>query len=380
VTLELELTTNIVGQFPFGDSGALNFVFNLIYLFIFIMIMLYGQKLQVLAQLREVGGAVERLKTIKDEARRTVIEAIKEVSGSKSDPAPRVDQLIEYFTTIPISLDPAGIVPKIEHIVDIRDQRFRNEVKIMSPGAREDQISNLEGALDVTLGLNTIYRIVRHYYIMSKNTMSLYVLMQIQMALPLIMREAEALAGAVKAFVAGQPIGDGAGALVAAKLMYKKENKSIAKDIVMAETELDERKIFVLKAEGPGANVGKPGDAIKKLIEDNGGKVSMVIMIDAASKLEGENTGETAEGVGTAIGGIGVDEFKIEDVLTKYGVPINSIIIKESTHDAITPMKKEIVDATDIVIAKVRRLILEHTKKGDTVILAGIGNTIGIGQ
>lgn len=380
MTLELELTTNIVGQFPFGDSGALNFVFNLIYLFIFIMIMLYGQKLQVLAQLREVGGAVERLKTIKDEARRTVIEAIKEVSGSKSDPAPRVDQLIEYFTTIPISLDPAGIVPKIEHIVDIRDQRFRNEVKIMSPGAREDQISNLEGALDVTLGLNTIYRIVRHYYIMSKNTMSLYVLMQIQMALPLIMREAEALAGAVKAFVAGQPIGDGAGALVAAKLMYKKENKSIAKDIVMAETELDERKIFVLKAEGPGANVGKPGDAIKKLIEDNGGKVSMVIMIDAASKLEGENTGETAEGVGTAIGGIGVDEFKIEDVLTKYGVPINSIIIKESTHDAITPMKKEIVDATDIVIAKVRRLILEHTKKGDTVILAGIGNTIGIGQ
>jgi hypothetical protein len=317
---------------------------------------------------------------MKDDARRKVVAAMKETGDPKSDPTPRIDQLIEYFTTMPISLDPAGIVPKIEHILDVRHQRFKGEVKIMLPNAEEVQVSNLEGALDITLDLNAVYKVVRHYYLLSKSTMSFYVLMQIQMQLPLVMREAEALAGAMKAFTDGQPIGDGAGALVAAKLMYKKEKKVIAEDTVMAETDLDNRKMLVLKAKGPGYSTGKTGEAIRKLIEEYNGKISMVIMVDAGGKLEGETTGETAEGVGTAIGGTGVEEFQIEDVLTKYNIPINSMVIKESLIEAISPMKKEIVDAIDVVLAKVRRLILEYTKEGDTIILAGIGNTIGIGQ
>jgi hypothetical protein len=330
--------------------------------------------------LRDVAVSVERLKGMKDTARHKVITAMKEIGDPKSDPTPRIDQLLEYFTTMPIILDPAGIVPKIDHILDVRHHRFKGEVKIMLPNADEDQISNLEGGLDITLGLNFLYKAVRHYYLLSKSTMSFYVLMQIQMQLPLLMREAEAFAGAVKPYIDGQPIGDGAGALVAAKLMYKKEKKVIAEDTVMAETDIDNRKVLVLKAKGPGCNTGKTGEAVRKLVEEYNGKISMVIMVDAGGKLEGETTGETAEGVGTAIGGTGVEEFQIEDVLTKYKIPINSMVIKESLIDAISPMKKEIVDAVDVVLAKVRRLILEYTKEGDTIILAGIGNTSGIGQ
>jgi hypothetical protein len=317
---------------------------------------------------------------MKDDARHKVIVAIKETGDPKSDPTPRIDQLIEYFTTMPISLDPAGVVPKIDHIINVRHQRFKGEVKIMLPSAEEVQISNLEGALDITLDLNAIYKVVRHYFLLSKQSMSIYVLMQLQMSMPLIMKEAEALAGAMTAFTHGQPIGDGAGAFVAAKLMYKKEKKIVAEDTVMVETDLDNRKMLVLKAKGPGYSTGKTGEAIRKLIEEYNGKISMVVMVDAGSKLEGETTGETVEGVGTAIGGTGVEEFQIEDVLTKYSIPINSVVIKESLLEAISPMKKEIADAVDVALAKVRRLILENTKEGDVIILAGIGNTIGIGQ
>ena len=42
--------------------------------------------------------------------------------------------------------------------------------------------------------------------------------------------------------------------------------------------------------------------------------------------------------------------------------------------------RDEIVDAIDGVIERVKRIILERTKPGDSVIIAGIGNTIGIGQ
>ena len=43
-------------------------------------------------------------------------------------------------------------------------------------------------------------------------------------------------------------------------------------------------------------------------------------------------------------------------------------------------MRKEIFEDAEPVIERIKRLILERTKKGDKIIIAGIGNTIGIGQ
>jgi hypothetical protein len=150
--------------------------------------------------------------------------------------------------------------------------------------------------------------------------------------------------------------------------------------MIVAETSIEGRKIFALKAEGPGGNVGKPGDALKKVIDSCDGKVSLVIMVDAALKFEGENTGEIADGVGAAIGGIGTERFKIEEVAHKYKIPVFAVVIKESLKEAIAPMKKEIYDGVEKAIERVKRVIKEHTKEGDIVIIAGIGNTIGIAQ
>jgi hypothetical protein len=43
-------------------------------------------------------------------------------------------------------------------------------------------------------------------------------------------------------------------------------------------------------------------------------------------------------------------------------------------------MRKEVFDAVDGVIDRVKRLIRERTKEGDIILVAGIGNSIGIGQ
>ncbi len=251
---------------------------------------------------------------------------------------------------------------------------------MMAPEADEVQVNNLENTLEAAMALNVIYKVIRHYYLLGKKTMSLYIIMQLQMVLPLIMREAEAFANALKAFATGQPIGDGAGALVAAKLMHGHRTRKIAKDMIAAKVPLEGRTAHVLKSEGPGGNVGKPGDGIKQIIEETKGKISTIIMIDAAAKLEGEKLGDVAEGVGVAIGGPGVDQFKIEESVLKYKIPVNAILVKQDIGDAVSPMRKEIFDAADAAIQRVKRLILERTKKGDSVIIAGIGNTIGIGQ
>jgi hypothetical protein len=277
-------------------------------------------------------------------------------------------------------MDPSGVVYKLEHILDVQDTRLKDEVKLMAPQATEAQVNNLENTLEAAMALHIIYKVIRHYYLLGKKTYSLYVIMQVQMALPLIMREAEAYAAALKAFTYGQPIGDGAGQLVAGKLIYGQEQRKIEKDYLTATIQFEGRTVHVLKGEGPGGSVGKPGEAIKQVIEENNGKIASIIIIDAMGKLEGEKTGEVSEGIGVAIGGPGVDQFKVEEELVKYKIPVNAVVIKEDVGDAVSPMRKEVFDAVDTAIERVKRVIMEKTKEGDAVIVAGIGNTIGIGQ
>jgi len=362
-------------------GGDYSWILNLLLWIILIFVMMfYGQKLQLYSTLREIETSLYKLKYIRDEGRKIAIETIKEIGKPQVDPASRVDRFLEYFTISPQSMDPAGIVWKLEHILDVRDDRLKDEVRLLAPAADEVQTNNLENTLEAAMALNYIYKVVRHYYLLGKKTLSLYVIMQVQMILPLVMREAEAYASALKAFAYGQPIGDGIGALVAAKLMHGHEVRKIAKDCVVATVPIEGRIAYVVKAEGPGGNVGKPGDAIKTIIEENEGKITNIIMIDAALKLEGEEVGEVAEGVGAAIGGPGVDQFKIEESILKYRIPINAVIIKVDIGDAVSPMRKEIFEAADKAIERIRQTILERTKEGDKVIIVGVGNTIGIGQ
>jgi len=346
----------------------------------FVFILFYGQKLQTRMMMRDVESSLFKLKFIKEEGRKMAIETLKEVGKSTVDIAPRVDRCLDYFTISPQSMDPAGIVAKLDHILDVRDQRIKDDVKLIAPQCEGAQLNNMENTLEAAMALNYIYKIVRHFYIQGKKTMSLYIIMQLQMILPLVMKEAEAYSAALKAFSLGQPIGDSVGPLIASRLMLGQEVRKVPKDCVAATVPFEGRTAIVMKAEGPGGNCGKPGDAIETIIEEHEGKIAMLIMIDAGLKLEGEDVGEVSEGIGSAIGGPGVDAYKIEEKLVKYKIPINAVIIKEDIGDAVSPMRKEIHEAADKAIERVRELVLERTKEGDTLIIFGVGNSIGIGQ
>ena len=376
VMFAMEVLPNMFG----GGGDSISNILSILFYVVFIVFLFYGQRIQMYVMIREVEGSLYKLKYIKEEGRKTTIETIKEIGKPQTDPSDRVDRFLEYFTISPQSMDPAGIVYKLDHILDVRDTRLKDEVKLMAPASDEVQINNLENTLEAAMALNFIYKVVRHYYIQGKKTLSLYIIMQLQMILPLVMKEAEAYASALKAFADGQPIGDGAGPLVAAKLMHGYETRKVPKDCVVASVPIEGRTALIIKAEGPGGNVGKPGEAVQAVIDENKGKVSSVIMIDAGLKLEGETVGEVAEGIGAAIGGPGVDQYKIEEAVVKYKIPLNAVIVKEDIGDAVSPMRKEIADSADKVIERVKNVILERTKEGDKIIIVGVGNTIGIGQ
>ena len=81
-----------------------------------------------------------------------------------------------------------------------------------------------------------------------------------------------------------------------------------------------------------------------------------------------------------AIGGIGTDRFKIEEIATKYDIPVFSIVIKQSVSDAITLMKKKIADQADNIKNQVHEMITDNTSADQSVLVIGVGNTVGVSQ
>ena len=364
-----------------GDiGGPLGQIIQVLVTIFFISFIFFGQKLQMRLYLMEIDKGLRRLDIIRNQANELTLKTVKEQGKPTTDPAPSLKILMEQFLITPVDMDPQGIVGKFDHLLDVRDLKFKDDVRMIAPSASDSVLNNLENLVEASWALNTIFRIVRHFYLLGKKTGSIFIIIQLQAILPMVMQECEAYLGAARAFAEGQPIGDGIGPLVASRLMKDKEKRKVEKDVVVAETALEDRRVIALKAEGPGGNVGKPGDAIRSIIEENIGKISMVVMVDAAVKFEGENSGEVSEGIGAAIGGIGTERFKIEEEATKQNIPIYAVIVKQSIQEAITPMKKEILEAGEKVIDRIKKLIVERSKPGDTVIVAGIGNTIGIGQ
>jgi len=361
-----------------SGGGTISNLLNILFYGMFFAFMLFGQQIQSRIALMQIDGAVRRLENMRNDAKTLTIKTLRDVGKSKDDPTPKLNSLLEQFLITPVDMDPAGIVKKFDHLLDVRETKFKSDVARIAPEATPPQVNNLENLVEAAWALNFMYKIVRHLYLLGKKTFSIFVIFQLQAFLPLIMQEAEAYQGAAKAFAEGHPIGDGAGPLVASKLMRNSQVRKVEKDMVAGETVIEGRRLIALKAEGPGGNVGKPGDAIRQVLEENNGKASMIIMVDAALKLEGEKTGEVTEGVGAAIGGIGTERFKIEEEATKFGIPVYAIVIKQSILEAVTTMKKEIADAAEPVIEHIKRLIVDRTKEGELVIVAGIGNTAGI--
>src|SRR5487761_861107 len=371
------LGSNFLQLFGTGNNPISLIVYILLTVVSFAVVFMYGQRIQAYTALRDVRTNLEKLQGLKDKSRKEAIDYMNTNMKAPKDAQQRVDQVLEYFTIMPVDMDPTGIVGKIEHVTSQQDDRIRAELKSIAPQADPVQLSVEQNILEVATSLNMLFKIVRHFYIQGQKTKSIYIIVQLQMILPMVIQEADALTSAIEAFKLAQPIGDGLGPMVAGKLMVGKEKTTVERETVYAKNEYKGRSIFALKAEGPMGTVGRPHVGVEKIIADPANKISTIIMIDAALKLEGENTGEVAEGIG---GGIGTEKFRIEAAATQKDIPMYAIVVKQSLIDAISVMRKEIAEATDKVLERVYRVIEEKTKEGDTVLIVGVGNTLGVAQ
>jgi len=370
--------TNIDLDQLFGFGEESNPLMMLIWILPIILFVFYGQRIQLQVTSGEIKKGIKKLDVYRKEARSELIEYVQISMKPTEDPTKKIDRFLDYFTIMPVDMDPNGIVEKVRHTVRAREDYSRNHVKSLSPETSEIELSKITTLLEIATSLQMIYKIINHMYLTAKKQNNYPLILPLQMILPFIMEEAEAITKAIPAFKMGQPIGDGIGPMVVGKIMLDTKKEVVAFQTVISETEYDGRKLFLLKAEGPGSTVGRPGDAMEIIISKN--KPDIIIMVDAALKLEGEDSAITAQGFGAAIGGIGTERFQIEDIATKNNIPIFAIVIKQSIKEAITLMTKDIANQADNVRTQVFEMIQENTKPGQSVLLIGVGNTIGVPQ
>ena len=368
---ELFSTDNLFG----GDSS--NPIMWIIWIVPIVLFVFYGQRIQLIITSSEINKSIEKLQKYKDETRKELLDYLQKKNTS-GDVTKKIDSFLEYFTIMPVDIDPNGIMPKIKHLLRSREDYTRSQVSMLAKDITPLESSKIQNLLEVVTSLNLLHKIVRHLYLTAKRQNNFPLILPLQMMIPFIMEQATALRGAVPALKAGQPIGDGIGPMVVGKMMLKSEKKTIGYETVYSESDFDGRKMVLLKAEGPMATVGRPGDAVEILVSEK--KPSVIVMVDAGLKLEGETSATVAQGFGAAIGGIGTDRFQIEEVATKHNIPVYAIVIKQSIKEAITLMTKEIADKADEVESQIYQTIRENTIPGQAVLIVGVGNTLGVPQ
>jgi len=368
---------DILDEF-FGMGDDSNPFMMLIWMLPIILFVFYGQRIQLIITSRDIKKRMSELEQFRNDSRNELINYIKQKLSPNGDPTQKLDRFFDYFTIMPVDIDPNGIIPKIHHLVRSREDTTRKQVKSMFSEISTLEITKVQNLLEIVTTLQLLHKIVRHFFLTAKKQNNYPLILPLQMMLPFIMEQAEALKDAIPAFKQGQPIGDGIGPLVVGEMMLNTKKQKAEFETVYSESKFNGRKLILLKAEGPYATVGRPGEATESLIEKL--KPDVIVMIDAALKLEGEDTGSTAQGFGAAIGGIGTDRFKIEAIATKHDIPIFAIVVRQSVKDAITLMKKEISDQTENVRNQVYEMITDNSNPNETVLVIGVGNTLGVAQ
>jgi len=370
--------TNIDLDQLFGMSDDTNPLMMLIWILPIFLFVFYGQRIQLFVTSGEIKKGIKKLDGFREESRNELIDYIKKNLEPKYDPIKKIDRFLDYFTIMPVDMDPNGIVDKVRHTVRSREDYTREHVKSLSPEISDLDLSKVQTLLEIASSLQMIYKIINHMFLTAKKQNNYPLILPLQMILPFIMEQAEAMKEAIPAFKAGQPVGDGIGPMVVGKMMLNVDKETVAFQTVLAKTEFENRKLFLLKAEGPNSTVGRPGDALETIVSNN--KLDAIIMIDAALKMEGEDSASIAQGFGAAIGGIGTERFQIEAIATNNHIQVFSIVVKQSIKEAIALMTKEIADQADDARSQVYEMIRENTNEGQSVLVIGVGNTVGVPQ
>lgn len=362
--------------FSLGDDTSA--LMMLVWILPVVLLIFYGQRIQLWVASGEIKKSIKKLDGYGTASMEKTISYVRGLEVAGPDAERRIRIMADYFTIPPVDMDPSGVVAKVRHVVRSRETLTRTQVEAMVGDGDDVRTATVQTLLEVTASLRMVHRIVNHMYLTAKRQNNYPLILPLQMMLPFVMEEAEAMREAVDAFGSGHPVGDAVGPTILANMMRDLPKESIAYQTVCARTRMHGRHLILVKAEGPAPVVGRPDEALQCIIEQK--KPDAVIMVDAALKMEGEVSGTVSRGFGAAIGGTGTERFRIEEDAARHAIPVYSVVVKQSVKESITLMTSPIYGAAAEAASLVSEIVREDVKEGGTVVVIGVGNTGGVGQ
>ncbi len=352
-----------------GDGGIMQFVLQMVLLIAFFMLF---PRIMVFQSMYKIRKSLNAMEENAQETEQIFLDAV--AGAATPDLEKRLEPMKNMVVSPPTGIDPAGLVDKLELVLDTSDDKMGRFVDDLVDRDLDDrEKADLTMGFKGLYGAHQIYVLIRHLKLLIEDTKSLQLAGMLQMMLPLYQEIAESQKQATEAFVNGIPIGDAVGPLVAAKFLDG-EVEEAAEDVVVGHTEVDGTDLHVVKSNGPGARLGKYGDAIDRVVAEE--DVEHMIFVDAGMRYEGEETGTVVDGTGVLMGGPGVEKFKIEEIAEDHDIPLDGYIVKQSGPQASRPMHSKIYEAVPETVEKVKDQVRDSD--ADSILLVGVGNTAGV--
>ncbi len=324
---------------------------------------------------------IYQLKSALDEIKDSAIKAENLFLNSVSEkPSQEMRESLKPMKNMvvspPANMDPAGMFRKMEHVLDSSEDKMKDFVNSLNPEMDKEELANNTMAFKGVYGTHQIYVILRHFKRIIEETRNYQLGGMMKMVLPVYKELSDAQKGATDAFVNQIPIGDTIGPMIAASLIENEDDvDEVAEDVVVSKEDFEGNEFYVMKSKGPGARLGKYGDAVKAVLEEQ--DIDKIFTVDAGMRFEGEETGEVVDGTGVLMGGPGVEKSKIEEAAMEHDIPLEGYIIKQSGPQASKPMHKKIWDSKEEAVNILKDEIRNSEGK---LLIIGVGNTCGAGN
>jgi hypothetical protein len=379
------------------SDGSESMLILILFISILLLVIIFGQNLQGWWAARQIYQAIRRLRIWRNQGISLIRRQITKTCPSTLTAAEIdefVQDLLEMFVIPPAELA-TNQYHRLHFLLDRRQKRLREYIIQFLPGMVESNIARLLAILQITIEFNSFAKKAQHDLILGSKMRSYLYFQQAVAELTQIMYTASAYAIALKTFMKDAPIGDSIGVLAVKEFIREvtEQEKQSAilwtqsvNGLIIQEVECYKIHCVCMRAQGPYNNVGQPGEALQevlKVLESQQRLPTLILLIDSYLRLEGETSGTVAQGIGAAIGDGPshiLNKFQIETIALEHNpvIPIESIVCKESLHEAVSPISEAIKNAIPKILRILRKILHSQVKIPTTVIIMGIGNGLGI--
>ena len=164
----MDFTNFDLGEFFGIGDDFLSEMMMLVWILPIIIFVFYGQRIQLFISANEIKKDISKLEELKTESRKKLISYIKNKLKPIDDPVKKIDSFLEYFTILPVDLDPNGIVPKINHFVHSREDFTRIQVRSLFSEISDFEVTKVQHLLEIVTSLQMFHKVTSPLYLTAK--------------------------------------------------------------------------------------------------------------------------------------------------------------------------------------------------------------------